>query len=119
MKSPTCLGFLAEATVLSLLLGLCASVPLNGTSLPLAATTALSRNRSKSPKEKISSDLKERITASTVSTRTVKVVLQFNSTPSAAASEILSRANVNVRSELHNLNTKVVELPESAVAELA
>jgi len=79
----------------------------------------VAQNRSGSSRNKISPVLRERIASTPVSTRTVKVVLQFNSSPGAAASAILSRANVRVRSELRNLNAKVVELPESAVNELA
>src|SRR5256885_10531816 len=68
---------------------------------------------------KISSDLRARARQTNASTDRVKVILQFKGEGRAALNTLLQRSGVNVKGQLQNFNSSVVELPASLVEELA
>src|SRR5829696_97770 len=69
--------------------------------------------------EKISSDLSELLSGARPGDELVRVILQGKEDAGGNLRSLLQRNGVKVRQHFHNLDTRVVEVPASMIAELA
>ena len=109
-------------TTLTLLLSLIAG------SWPVAGVMARSdgghsqddrKNSRQAKAEKVSPDLRARQRNARAGDDSVSVILQLNDEPSGQLNALLNRDGVHVKAHFENFNSQAVELPLSAVEELA
>ena len=110
-------------TAFSLALSLCPGILLetkvsaaaNGGSNPGSDNSAKLANK----ESKVSSDLRQKLRGARSNVATVRVILQFNEQVSLQLNGFLGRYGIHVNRHFHNLNMRVVELPQSVIDVLA
>src|SRR6476620_1900260 len=69
--------------------------------------------------KKISDDLRERANGPTADQDQVNVILQFRDKPSGVADTVLGRCGAKTKGDYKNFNARAVQMPASAVNDLA
>ena len=98
----------------------CAGELLPGRMRPQPVRAAVStRSANSNHGEKVSEDLRERANRPTAAQDQVNVILQFRDKPSDVAETALSHCGAKTKGDYRNLNTRAVQMPASAVNDLA
>src|SRR5437764_3394135 len=115
MKATKNAPLLTWLTILSLVVSLCAGSIISGQ----AKAQPKENDGARAKGDKVSSDLRERVSDAQARDDPVGVILQLNGPAGDSVRAILKRNGVRVKGDFRNFNSQAVELPASVVDELS